>query len=78
MIHKLDNGTFVISADRVWRPGVFATEKAARMGQRLSNEEIDQIQRKVNAAEPAFDKRKLTEEMIRGVPRCPKDTRVEE
>lgn len=72
MIKKLDDGAFVISADQTWRPGVFATEKAARMGQRLLDEEIMALQNKVNATEQDASKRVITEEMIRDAPRWPK------
>jgi len=72
MIYKHDDGTCTISADRVWRPGVFESEKAARMGQRLLDEEIQELQDEVNARESDPEKRFITEAMIRAKPRRPK------
>jgi hypothetical protein len=72
MIQKLDDGAFVISAYQCWRPGVFESEKAARMGQRLLDEEICALQDAVNAREADPAKRLITEDMIRAAPRWPK------
>jgi len=72
MIHKHEDGSCSISADQCWRPGVFESEKAARMGQRLLDEEINALQDAVNAREADPAKRLITEEMIRAAPRWPK------
>lgn len=44
MIRKTEDGCFVISAYGVWRPGAFASETAARAGQRLKDQDIQQLQ----------------------------------
>ena len=72
MIHKHKDGSCSISADQVWRPGIFESEKAARMGQRLLDEEISALQNIVNEREADPAKRVITEEMIRAAPRMPK------
>lgn len=50
MIHEIKqpNGTsnFVISSCNVWRPGAFTCRKAAWHGQRLSDEQLQDLQRR--------------------------------
>ncbi len=38
-IHKLENGTFVISANDIWLPGTYADERAARFAFKLTDEQ---------------------------------------
>lgn len=47
MIHPVDD-VFVISAGHVWRPGVFASRVAARIGQRRTDEELTSLQARLN------------------------------
>lgn len=53
MIHevKQDSGVVVycISAYEAWRPGSFESVHAARMGQRLSDEQIEKLQAAANS-----------------------------
>ena len=44
MRHRLEDGTYVISAYHVWRPGCFESKLAAWHGQRLTDEEIQELQ----------------------------------
>ena len=39
-VYKVEN-EFVISSNRVWKPGVFATKKAANYAFRFSDEQIN-------------------------------------
>lgn len=44
MRHRLEDGTYVISARQVWRPGCFENKLAAWHGQRLTDSEIQELQ----------------------------------
>lgn len=46
-IHQVDN-EWVISAYRVWRPGVYESERAARYAQRFSDDELTAAQAAAN------------------------------
>lgn len=61
MITRVGDG-YVISANRCWRPGAFATERAARMGQRRSDEQLQRLQDAVNPGGV------ITEAMLRANP----------
>lgn len=47
MIQKTDNGLYVISSRQVWKPGVYATEGAARYAFRFDDEILQSIQDKI-------------------------------
>lgn len=68
MIERTREGVFVISANQVWRPGVFETERAARMGQRRLDEEIRELQVAADLSGSCV----ITEALIRATPRWPK------
>ena len=38
-IHKLENGTCVISANDMWLPGTYENERAARLAFKLTDEQ---------------------------------------
>ena len=67
-IHKCEDGAYAISTGRMgtgcWRPGVFASVKAARLGLQLRDEEIQALQDVVNEREVDPTKRLITETMI--------------
>lgn len=48
-IYNLGDGTCVISSSRVWLPGVYENERAARFAFRLPNEELTKLQEQANA-----------------------------
>ncbi len=61
MIHEVD-GEYVISSGRVWLPGVYATERAARYAFRFSYEDLV----RVNASRGTGDTyRPITTEALR-------------
>lgn len=47
-IHKCEDGTYVISTGRMgtgyWRPGIFESARAARLGRQLLDEDIQALQ----------------------------------
>ena len=47
-IYKLDGGGYVISSHRVWRPGVYESERAARYAFRFSDDELKSLQNEAN------------------------------
>lgn len=65
MIHEV-HGAFLISAYQVWRPGAYATKKAARMAQRRPDEVLQALQDKANQKGPRLEDRCITEEDLRG------------
>lgn len=50
-IRKTDDGSYVVSSNQCWRPGVFADERAARYSFRFSDEEVEAIQHHKNATD---------------------------
>ena len=46
-IHKTDYGDYVIASYRVWRPGVYDTERAAKYAFRFSDEVLERLQDEV-------------------------------
>lgn len=48
MIHKIDTDTYVISDCDVWRPGSFATEEAAKIGETLTDERLTELMKPGN------------------------------
>lgn len=42
-IHKLENGTFVISANQMWLSGVYDSEKSAKFSFKLSDSEKTEL-----------------------------------
>lgn len=49
VIVKYDDGTYCISSRRVWLPGSYADERAARYAFRLDNATLDRLQKEANA-----------------------------
>jgi len=49
MIYKIDSGTFVISSDGVWLPGVYADETTAREALKLPDDVLQKLQDAANA-----------------------------
>lgn len=48
MIHKIDADTYAISDCDVWRPGSFATEEAAKIGETLTDERLMELMKPGN------------------------------
>ena len=62
MLH-LVNGYFCISSHQVWRPGTYATEKAARWAFQFNDEVLQTLCDKVNKGE----QREITTDDLRAV-----------
>lgn len=68
----LDNATrlqYQISSHEVWRPGIYDSERAARYAFRFHDEDLDALQKRVNAANADPDDRVITFEMLRDLRR---------
>lgn len=48
MIYELDRGGFVISARRMWLPGVYATGQAARWALQFDDELLTDLNERIN------------------------------
>jgi hypothetical protein len=48
MLHKNTDGTILISASQVWRPGRYESEKVARKAQRLDDSILQSLQDAAN------------------------------
>ena len=53
-IHKVDDG-YVISAYRIWRPGLYDTERAANYAFRFKDEELADLQASIGIDAITFD-----------------------
>lgn len=47
-IQKTPNGTYVMSARGVWRPGSYDSERTARLASRLTDTELRNLQNEAN------------------------------
>jgi hypothetical protein len=56
---------YVMSANRVWRPGVFDSPRTARIAQRCDDEEISRFQQVANSRMPDGFGGIVTEQLIR-------------
>lgn len=68
VIHKINNG-FAISSGNVWLPGCYDSERAAKYAFRFLDEELQQLQNKVNTREPDVSKRMISFEMLQELAR---------
>lgn len=67
-IHKCKDGGYAISTGRMgtgcWRPGIFESAEAARLGLKLPDAEIQALQDIVNEREADPAKRVITKAML--------------
>lgn len=68
MIHKINNG-FAISSGNVWLPGCYESERAAKYAFRFPDDDLRQLQNKVNARETDVSKRMISFEMLQELAR---------
>ncbi len=50
MIHKTDDGFYVISSDHTWLPGAYSDERTARYAFRFPYGELSSLQKQKNEA----------------------------
>lgn len=51
-IHKNDDGTFVITRDGLWRPGIYESEEASHIAEERPDEELNALQQIANLRTP--------------------------
>ena len=51
-IHSNDDGTFRISSDCVWRPGIYESEEVCRIAEARPDEELNTLQQIANLRVP--------------------------
>lgn len=54
MIHKLDNGQYVIASGGAWVPGSYESERAAKYAFRFPNEVLQRLQDSVSPGAITF------------------------
>jgi hypothetical protein len=64
MIRLTEDGCFVISAYNCWRPGVYATERAARYAFRFDDRDLQKLQNELNMNNKRVEDRVITFEML--------------